>query len=94
MTGLDWFKLGLILLIFVALVVLGGAIYNALEDNINFRDSVYLMMATATTIGSPLYNPTNANSTWFMLFYSPLIVIYFIASFFVVFSMAFMQGRW
>lgn len=74
-----------LLAVLLVLLVIGAIIYSLLED-VNFRDSLWMMVATATTIGT---NETPASTTgghWFRMVYSLMLVIFFIGSFFVAFA--------
>lgn len=71
----------IVVLIFIVLVVSGAAVYHELED-VSFRDSVYFQVNNATTIGATEFSPKTTGGIWFQMFWSPILVIYFLGAFF------------
>jgi hypothetical protein len=78
-----WLVPLIIVLVFLVLMAVGAAIYQTLEG-VSYGDALYVAVASATTIGAP--PPTATSARWFQVFYSLFTVVYFLASFFVVFG--------
>jgi hypothetical protein len=74
--------------IFISLLTIGAAIYQALETDITYRDSLFLMVMSSTTVGiTNQKEPKTSGGIWFLMIYSLLLVSYFLGSFFVLFSL-------
>ena len=73
----------IIVMIFIVLVLIGASIYQSLED-VSFRDSLFFQVSAATTIGSTEFAPKTSSGTWFQIFYSIILVVYFLGSFFFI----------
>lgn len=73
-----------ILVVFILLLLIGAGIYQTLEEDISYRDSLYVMTSSATTIGYTKHEPSSGAGIWFLMFYSLCLVVYFLGSFFVI----------
>ena len=85
--------LAIIIFVLFCLIAIGAAIYQAIEVDINYRDSLFIMVMAATTIGITENHPQTTSGIWFFMFYSLLMVTYFLGSFFIVFDLTYFENK-
>ena len=79
------FLVGSIVLVWVALITALAGVYYAIEEHVNYTNSVYTMVMNSTTIGSARHVPTSEGSEWFLIFANVLLSIYFLVAILYIF---------
>jgi hypothetical protein len=79
-------KIFSIVFMFIILLVIGAAIYQKFEKSTNYLDALFLMVMSATTIGTHKYMPVTSGGIWFFMLYSIILVTYFLSCVIIVFS--------